>query len=133
MYAHRWSRRRLPKGRRPLPRKRASAQCTAAAESIRRRMARLGAGNDHLMDLPVAPPVAPMLAQLVRELPRGPGWTYEPKWDGFRALAFRDGDDVALQSRNERPLGRYFPEVVEALRGIDAERFVIDGELVVGE
>src|SRR5205085_2100689 len=70
---------------------------------------------------------------LVRDLPRGPGWTYEPKWDGFRALAFRDGKEVALQSRNERPLGRYFPEVVEALRGMGAERFVIDGELVVAE
>jgi ATP-dependent DNA ligase len=75
------------------------------------------------------PPVAPMLGRLVRELPAG-DYLYEPKWDGFRCLAFRDGGDVELRSRHDRPLGRYFPEVVAALRVLDHERFVIDGEIV---
>jgi ATP-dependent DNA ligase len=70
-----------------------------------------------------------MLARLARELPRGL-YAYEPKWDGFRCLAFRDGDDVDLRSRHDRPLSRYFPEVVAALRRIPESRFVLDGELV---
>jgi ATP-dependent DNA ligase len=80
--------------------------------------------------LPFGPPLAPMLAKLARELPLGPGWRYEPKWDGFRCLAFRDGDDVELRSRNDRSLARYFPEVVETLRGLPAPAVVLDGELV---
>ena len=67
------------------------------------------------MTLPVQPPVAPMLAKLARELPRDAGLFYEPKWDGFRCIVFRDGDDVELGSRNEKPLTRYFPELVDAL------------------
>src|SRR5690242_16199354 len=82
------------------------------------------------MPLPLRPPVAPMLARLARELPEG-AWVYEPKWDGFRALAFRDGPDVDVRSRNDRRLTRYFPEVVAALRTIVADAFVLDGELVV--
>jgi ATP-dependent DNA ligase len=82
------------------------------------------------MTLPVTPPLAPMLARLARELPVG-GYVYEPKWDGFRCLAFRDGDEVDLRSRNQRPLARYFPEIVEALRALPEERLVLDGELVV--
>jgi ATP-dependent DNA ligase len=82
------------------------------------------------MDLPVAPPLDPMLGELVRELPVG-DYLYEPKWDGFRCIAFRSGDEVDLRSRNGRPLARYFPEVVEALRGVDADRFAVDGEIVV--
>jgi ATP-dependent DNA ligase len=82
-----------------------------------------------------APPltvgVEPMLARLARTLPVGAEWTYEPKWDGFRCLAFRDGDDVDLRSRNQRPFARYFPEVVTALRLVPERRFVLDGELVV--
>ena len=70
-----------------------------------------------------------MLARLARELPRG-AFLYEPKWDGFRCLAFRDGDEIDLRSRNQRPLARYFPEIVEALLGLE-RRFVLDGELVV--
>src|SRR3954454_7675318 len=81
------------------------------------------------MDLPVMPPLAPMLARLTRELPRG-DLVYEPKWDGFRCLAFRDGDTVDLRSRHDRPLARYFPEVVAALRAVPTPRFVVDGELV---
>jgi ATP-dependent DNA ligase len=80
--------------------------------------------------LPVSPPVAPMLAKLSRDLPVG-DWRYEPKWDGFRCVIFRDGDDVELGSRNERPLTRYFPEVVDAVRDALPDRCVVDGEIVV--
>ena len=83
------------------------------------------------MTLPVRPPVAPMLAKLSRELPRDPGLFYEPKWDGFRCIVFRDGDDVELGSRNEKPLTRYFPELVDALRRELPERCVLDGEIVI--
>jgi len=81
--------------------------------------------------LPVVPPVAPMLAKLARELPEGEGLFYEPKWDGFRCIVFRDGDDVVLGSRNEKPLTRYFPELVESLRANLPERCVVDGEIVI--
>ncbi len=83
------------------------------------------------MSLPVRPPVAPMLAKLTRELPRDPGLYYEPKWDGFRCIVFRDGDDVELGSRNEKPLTRYFPELVEALVRELPDRCVLDGEIVI--
>jgi ATP-dependent DNA ligase len=76
------------------------------------------------------PPVAPMLAKLTRELPVGP-FLYEPKWDGFRCIIFRDGDEVELGSRNERPLTRYFPDVVDAVRLGLPERCVVDGEIVI--
>jgi ATP-dependent DNA ligase len=71
-----------------------------------------------------------MLAKLVRELPRG-DYLYEPKWDGFRAIVFRDGDDVEIGSRNEKPLTRYFPELVDPLRAQLPERCVVDGEIVI--
>ena len=77
------------------------------------------------------PPVAPMLAKAADELPEGDGWLYEPKWDGFRCIVFRDGDEVELGSRNERPLTRYFPEVVAAVKTHLPERCVIDGELLI--
>jgi ATP-dependent DNA ligase len=83
------------------------------------------------MDLPVNPPVKPMLAKPAAALPTGDGWFYEPKWDGFRCIVFRDGDEVELGSRNERPLTRYFPDVVEAVKAHMPERCVIDGEIVV--
>lgn len=86
------------------------------------------------MDLPVAPPVAPMLAKAATVVPDAAEtdlWSYEPKWDGFRAIAFRDGDDVMLQSRTGKPLGRYFPELLDALRTEVAPRCVLDGEVVV--
>src|SRR5690242_12129415 len=67
----------------------------------------------HLVHLPLTPPIAPMLAKPAKEIP--PGQFYEPKWDGFRAIVFRDGDEVVIGSRKERPLTRYFPEVVEAV------------------
>jgi ATP-dependent DNA ligase len=82
------------------------------------------------MDLPVMPPVAPMLAKPVLELPDGP-YSFEPKWDGFRTIVFRDGDEVELGSRKERPMTRYFPEVVEAARAQLPPRCVVDAEIVV--
>jgi ATP-dependent DNA ligase len=81
------------------------------------------------MDLPVMPPVAPMLAKPVPAIP--PGRFYEPKWDGFRAIVFRDGDEVEIGSRNERPMTRYFPEVAAAVRAELPARCVLDGEIVV--
>jgi ATP-dependent DNA ligase len=80
-------------------------------------------------DLPLDTP--PMEARSEDELPREQGWQFEPKWDGFRCLAFRKGDAVDLRAKSGKPLGRYFPEVVELLRGLRTDRFVIDGELVV--
>ncbi|MBF0687790.1 MAG: ATP-dependent DNA ligase [Cellulomonas sp.] len=81
------------------------------------------------MDLPVMPPVAPMLAKSVKEIPAT--GHVEPKWDGFRTIVFRDGDDVELGSRNEKPMTRYFPELVESLKANLPQRCVMDGEIVV--
>ncbi|MFD3425830.1 ATP-dependent DNA ligase [Nocardia fluminea] len=83
------------------------------------------------MDLPVMPPVRPMLAKSTPSLPREPGLSYEPKWDGFRCIVFRDGDEIELGSRNDRPLTRYFPELAELLKQALPPRCVIDGEIVV--
>ncbi|MCC6493738.1 MAG: ATP-dependent DNA ligase [Pirellulales bacterium] len=83
------------------------------------------------MSLPIRPPYSPMEARSVGEIPHGEDWQYEPKWDGFRCLAFRDGPEVYLQSKASRPLGRYFPELVAAISGLKASRFVLDGEIVV--
>jgi ATP-dependent DNA ligase len=83
------------------------------------------------MDLPVNPPVLPMLANRVSELPSGDGWIFEPKWDGFRTLVFRDGDELFIQSRDEKPLNRYFPELEAALKAQLPRRCVLDGELVI--
>ncbi|RBY97842.1 ATP-dependent DNA ligase [Blastococcus sp. TF02-8] len=82
------------------------------------------------MDLPVQPPVKPMLAKAATKVPVG-DFLYEPKWDGFRCIVFRDGDEVELGSRNERPLTRYFPEVVAAVKAHLPERCVVDGEIIV--
>src|SRR5215472_17489143 len=83
------------------------------------------------VDLPVNPPVLPMLAKRVNELPPGEGWIYEPKWDGFRALVFRDGEEINIQSRDEKPLNRYFPELLEPLRAQLPAQCVLDGEIVI--
>jgi ATP-dependent DNA ligase len=77
------------------------------------------------------PPLPPMEARLVEEIPTGDGWQYEPKWDGFRCAAFRDGEQVFLQSKNGQPLARYFPDVADAIAALPAKQFVLDGELVV--
>jgi ATP-dependent DNA ligase len=83
------------------------------------------------VDLPVMPPVAPMLAKLARVLPEADDLVYEPKWDGFRCIVFRDVDEVELGSRNEKPLTRYFPELIEPLRLALPARAVVDGEIVI--
>jgi ATP-dependent DNA ligase len=83
------------------------------------------------MTLPLRTSYRPMEALSVDTIPTGPEWQYEPKWDGFRCLAFRDGETIALQSKSGRPLTRYFPELVDTLRAVKAERFVLDGEIVV--
>lgn len=83
------------------------------------------------MDLPITPPYEPMEMTQVERIPDGPQWQYEPKWDGFRALVFRDGDDIEIQSKSEQPLARYFPEVIDHLRALKAKKFVLDGELMV--
>src|ERR1700729_2567216 len=82
------------------------------------------------MDLPVMPPVAPILAKAVDGIPSG-DYVFEPKWDGFRTIVFRDGDEVEFGSRNERPMTRYFPELVEAVLAELPPRCVIDGEIVL--
>jgi ATP-dependent DNA ligase len=83
------------------------------------------------MTLPISPPFAPMEALSVDTIPDGANWQYEPKWDGFRCLVFRDADSVALQSKSGQPMTRYFPELVAAAAALKATRFVLDGEIVV--
>src|SRR5262245_54814832 len=83
------------------------------------------------MDLAVNPPILPMLAKRVDELPEAGTWIFEPKWDGFRALVFRDGDEILIQSRDEKALQRYFPELLDPLRSQLPARCVLDGEIVV--
>ena len=83
------------------------------------------------MNLPVNPPILPMLAKRVGELPTVGEWIFEPKWDGFRALVFRDGDEILIQSRDSKTLNRYFPELLETLRSQLPARAVLDGEIVI--
>ena len=106
------------------PRKSASVRSAAVpAEALKRAFPKI--------NLPLQPPYPPAEARAVKELPRGPGWLYEPKWDGFRCLAFRRGDEVILQSKAGQPLTRYFPEIAAALRALPARKFVVDGEIVI--
>src|SRR5437762_11163856 len=83
------------------------------------------------MNLAVNPPVLPMLAKRVSELPPGEGWIFEPKWDGFRTLIFRDEDEIYIQSRDEKPLNRYFPELIDPLKVQLPKRCVVDAEIVI--
>lgn len=83
------------------------------------------------MSLPLAIDYAPMEADTAREIPTGPEWEYEPKWDGFRCLVFRDGEQLHILSKSGQPLARYFPEICEALLSLAAKKFVLDGELIV--
>ncbi|WP_394939875.1 ATP-dependent DNA ligase [uncultured Ilumatobacter sp.] len=92
-----------------------------------------GAPADVAFDLPIQPPVKPMLAKLARKIPDGDGWIFEPKWDGFRCVVFRDGDRLELVSRNLKPLGRYFPELTQPLLDALPSRCIIDGEIVVAD
>ena len=83
------------------------------------------------MPLPIKPPFPPMEAKRVDAVPDGTHWQFEPKWDGFRAIVFRDGDKVELQSKAGQPLARYFPEVVDAIRAVRVKQFILDGEIVI--
>lgn len=83
------------------------------------------------MSLPLPLDYAPMEADTAREIPSGPEWEYEPKWDGFRCLAFRDGKSAHIVSKSGQPLARYFPEITEALLSLAAKKFVVDGELII--
>src|SRR5689334_1341122 len=85
------------------------------------------------MQLPVNPPILPMLAKRVSELPKAGAWIFEPKWDGFRALIFRDGKEVFIQSRDEKPLNRYFPELIDPILKQLPTRCVLDGEVVIAQ
>lgn len=108
------------------PRKRKSADVGSAAvpaEQLTHAFPKL--------NLPIHPPYPPAEAKSVVALPRESGWLYEPKWDGFRCLAFRQGDEVVLQSKAGQPLGRYFPEIIAALLALPARKFVLDGEIVI--
>ncbi len=110
----------------------------AAAAPWRRRVPRPGSPTGFLgytrqvaLDLPFQPPLEPMLARAVDALPIDDGWLFEPKWDGFRALVFRDGDEVYTQSRDLKPLDRYFPELADPLRAALPDRCILDGEIVI--
>src|SRR5690349_20932314 len=83
------------------------------------------------MKLPIQPVYLPMEAQQVGNIPRGDEWQYEPKWDGFRCLAFRNDHEIALQSKSGQPMARFFPELVSALRELEPRQIVLDGEIVV--
>ena len=97
----------------------------------RKASAETGTASLYLMSLSLKPPLPPMEARSVDEIPRGNGWHDEPKWDGFRCLAFRDGNEIFLQSKAGQPLARYFPDIVRALGLLKAKRFVLDGELAI--
>src|SRR5262245_9868937 len=79
----------------------------------------------------VKPPIPPMETRSVEEIPTGDGWQYEPKWDGFRCLVFRDGDTIFLQSKTGQPLARYFPDVAAIVAKLRQQQFILDGELVI--
>jgi ATP-dependent DNA ligase len=83
------------------------------------------------MTLPLKPPLPPMEARSVDQIPEGDGWQYEPKWDGFRCLAFRDRGEIYLQSKAGQPLARYFPDIVRELGQLEAKKFILDGELAI--
>ena len=103
----------------------------ARQQSPRARPSKRPGKSTRVADLAVSPATSPMEARLAPSLPRGAAWRYEPKWDGFRCLAFRTGDDVDLRAKSGKPLARYFPDVVSLLRELPSDRFVIDGELVI--
>ena len=95
------------------------------------RRGRAAGARGAIVNLPVNPPLLPMLSRAASALPSGDGFIFEPKWDGFRALTFRDGDEVFLQSRDAKPLARYFPELIEPIRAQLPNRCVLDGEIVI--
>ncbi len=117
---------RMPSKRRPKPGQTKEADVRSAAlpaEVLEQPFPRI--------DLPLQPPYPPAEAKSVKDVPRGGEWLYEPKWDGFRCLAFHGGDEIILQSKAGQPLTRYFPEIVDALRSLPVSKFILDGEIVV--
>src|SRR5256885_325 len=108
-----------PPVRRRLTRALRSGSCTSPLSNTR-------VGYRGGVRLPFDPPIAPMLAKPADALPEGDGWLFEPKWDGFRALVFRDGDETLIQSRDLKPLDRYFPELAEPLRASPPARCLVD-------
>jgi ATP-dependent DNA ligase len=97
-------------------------------------LVRCGHGNSvRNVNLPVNPPMLPMLAKRIDELPAGQTWIFEPKWDGFRALIFRDRDEILIQSRDAKSLNRYFPELLEPLNAQLPARCVLDGEITLSQ
>src|SRR5688572_14222188 len=102
-----------------------------SAKRQRTATAKRSPGTAAATTLPIEPPFPVMEALSAAELPQGAEWQYEPKWDGFRCLVFRDGADVKLQSKGGQPLARYFPELVEFFVNSKPQRFVIDGEIVI--
>jgi ATP-dependent DNA ligase len=94
-------------------------------------MARTDHAKTAAEPLPALAPIEPMEARIVDDLPDGPGWQFEPKWDGFRCIAMRSGADVALHAKSGKPLGRYFPEIVEMMRALPDRHFILDGELTI--
>ncbi len=116
----------------PSPQRSSVASVPRSAPRAGRRHAPTPDGTQRRpMKLPLSVPLKPQLAKSKRDLPEGEGWCYEPKWDGFRTIVFRDGEEVQLQSRNGKPMNRYFPEIVEQALALPAQRFVLDGEMVV--
>nr|WP_082535304.1 ATP-dependent DNA ligase [Nonomuraea pusilla] len=116
----------------PPPEPQVPSHAEAQPEPAPRALSQPEPQPEPVPDLPVRPPVPPMLAKAVKTMPRQDGTLfYEPKWDGFRCIVFRDGDEVYLGSRNERPFTRYFPELVEAVKAELPERCVVDGEIVL--
>ena len=101
-----------------------------SVEALAREL-RPGLTGTILMKLPLSPPYPPMEARAVDRVPSGPAWQYEPKWDGFRCLAFREGSTIELQSKSGRPLARYFPDIVASLQSLAPKKFVLDGEVVI--
>ncbi len=101
------------------------------ARLVRARLSCIYTAPMALAQLPFPPPIEPMLAKASDGLPDGDGWLFEPKWDGFRAIVFRDGDEMLIQSRDLKPLDRYFPELAEPLKASLPDRCVLDGEVVI--
>ena len=99
--------------------------------STTKRAPKINAQGFPKLDLPIQPPYPPMEAKRVDKMPTGETWQFEPKWDGFRAIVFRDGDEVQFSRRRDSRSARYFPEVVEAFRAVTTKQFVLDGEIVV--
>jgi ATP-dependent DNA ligase len=107
-------------------------KCATTAAARKRARTRAPHASENVpTGFPLPLETAPMEARSAEVLPSGDDWQYEPKWDGFRCLAFRAGDEVDLRAKSGKPLGRYFPEIVALLRGIAAAQFVVDGEIVI--